>query len=47
MLRRFGAPIREFIERRLGLIAALAAMALIALYFAVKYLGANGALTTC
>ncbi|MBM3520787.1 MAG: DedA family protein [Alphaproteobacteria bacterium] len=47
VLRRFGEPIRDFIERRLGLLAALAAMVLIALYLAVKYLGDNGALTTC
>jgi membrane protein YqaA with SNARE-associated domain len=41
-LRRWGEPIKAFIERRLGLIAALVAAALIALYFAVKYLGQSG-----
>jgi membrane protein YqaA with SNARE-associated domain len=46
-LRRFGEPIRAFIERRLGLLAALAAVVLIVLYFAVKYLGSSGALTSC
>jgi membrane protein YqaA with SNARE-associated domain len=38
-LRRWGRPIRDFIERRLGLIAAIVAALLIALYLAVKYLG--------
>lgn len=38
LLRRYGEPIREFIEKRLGLLAALAAALLIALYFAVRYL---------
>ena len=46
-LRRFGEPIRHFIERRLGLIAALAAAALIALYFMLKYLAGTGSLTAC
>ena len=46
-LRRYGDAIRGFIEKRLGLIAGLAAILLIALYFAFKYLGANGALTSC
>jgi len=46
-LRRFGEPIRDFIERRLGLIAALAAAALIALYFMLKYLAGTGSLTAC
>jgi membrane protein YqaA with SNARE-associated domain len=41
-LRRWGEPIKAFIEKRLGLIAALVAGALIALYFAVKYLGRSG-----
>lgn len=42
-LKRWGEPIKGFIEKRLGLIAAAAAAALIALYFAVKYFasGAN------
>lgn len=46
-LIRYGEPIRHFIERRLGLIAALAALALIILYFAIKYLGSAGALNAC
>lgn len=46
-LRRFGEPIRAFIERRLGLIAAVAAIVLIAPYFAAKYVGNSGVLTSC
>ena len=42
VLRRFGEPIRRFIERRLGLIAAGAAAVLIALYFGLKYVSAHG-----
>ena len=41
-LRRWGEPIKAFIERRLGLIAALVAAALIGLYFVIKYLGQSG-----
>lgn len=37
LLKRYGAPIQEFIEKRLGLIAGAAAAALILLYFAAKY----------
>lgn len=37
LLRRYGEPIRDFIERRLGLLAALAAAALILLYVLVRY----------
>ena len=44
-LRTYGETIKHFIEHRLGLIAGLAAAILIALYFAVKYLGGHGALT--
>ncbi|PWL16920.1 DedA family protein [Falsochrobactrum shanghaiense] len=40
LLRRYGEPIREFIEKRLGLIAAIVAALLIGLFFAVKYLHA-------
>lgn len=36
-LRRYGEPIRTFIEKRLGLLAALAAGVLILLYFGLKY----------
>ena len=45
-MRRYGEPIRHFIEKRLGLVAGLAAAILIALYFAAKYLG-GGALAAC
>lgn len=38
LLRRFGEPIRHFIEKRLGMIAAAGAAALILLYIAVRYL---------
>jgi membrane protein YqaA with SNARE-associated domain len=46
-LRRFGEPIRNFIERRLGLIAAVAAALLIGLYILVRYSGIAGAVTLC
>jgi membrane protein YqaA with SNARE-associated domain len=46
-IRRFGEPIRNFIEQRLGLIAAIVAVILIGLYLVVKYTGASGALTSC
>jgi membrane protein YqaA with SNARE-associated domain len=46
-LRRYGEPIRLFIERRLGLIAGLIATALGVLYLAIKYLGSSGALSAC
>lgn len=45
-MRRFGEPIRHFIEKRLGLLAGLAAAILILLYFAAKYIG-GGALAAC
>lgn len=47
VLRRWGEPIRHFIEKRLGTIAAVAAALLIALYLAVKYLGSSGSMTAC
>ena len=37
LLRRYGESIREFIEKRLGLIAGAAAAALILLYIVFKY----------
>lgn len=37
LLRTYGEPIREFIEKRLGTIAAAAAAALILLYVLVRY----------
>lgn len=46
-LKRWGEPIRSFIERRLGLIAAVVAALLIVLYLAAKYFGSSGALTAC
>jgi membrane protein YqaA with SNARE-associated domain len=46
-LRRYGEPIRGFIEQRLGLIAAIAAALLIGLYVLVKYSGIAGAVTSC
>lgn len=38
LLRTFGSPIRAFIEKRLKLIAALGAAAIIVLYFVIRYL---------
>ncbi len=38
LLRRYGAPIRLFIEKRLGLLAATAAGVLILLYLFIHYL---------
>ena len=38
LLRRYGEPIRHFVEQRLGLLAATAAAVLILLYFLVRYL---------
>ncbi len=46
-LKRYGEPIKGFIEKRLGLIAAACAAILVALYLAVKFLGSSGALTAC
>ncbi len=42
-LRRFGTSIKAFIEERLGLLAGVAAGALIILYFTAKYFAGNGA----
>jgi membrane protein YqaA with SNARE-associated domain len=44
-LRRWGEPIRHFIEKRLGLLAGLAAAILIGLYFLFKYFGAAAQVT--
>jgi membrane protein YqaA with SNARE-associated domain len=44
-LKRWGEPIKHFIEKRLGLIAGLAAAALIGLYLVIKFLGGSGALS--
>lgn len=46
-LRNYGESIKAFIEKRLGLIAGVAAVILIALYFAVKYLFGSGMLAAC
>ena len=46
-LRRYGDTIRDFIERRLGLLAALVAGFVILLYIVVKYSGIAGSVTTC
>jgi membrane protein YqaA with SNARE-associated domain len=46
-LRRYGDPIRDFIERRLGLLAAIVAGIVIPLYIVVKYSGIAGSITTC
>ena len=44
-LKRYGEPIKGFIETRLGLLAGLAAAALIGLYLAIKFLGSSGSLS--
>ncbi|MGQ0457273.1 MAG: YqaA family protein [Hyphomicrobium sp.] len=46
-LKTYGEPIKAFIEKRLALIAGLAAAALIAIYFAVKHLAGSGVLSAC
>lgn len=46
-LRRYGEPIRSFIERRLGLLAALVAGLVILLYVLLKYSGIAGSVTSC
>ena len=43
LLRRYGEPIRDFIEKRLGLIALAGAVALILLYVAYKLLVSSAA----
>lgn len=40
LLQRYGEPIREFIEKRLGLLAGLVAVLLIVLFVGIKYLNA-------
>jgi membrane protein YqaA with SNARE-associated domain len=44
-LKTYGDSIKSFIENRLSLLAGLVAAILIALYFAVKFLGNSGALS--
>lgn len=46
-LRRWGEPIRDFIERRLGLLAAVVAGLIILIYIVVKYSGLAGSMTSC
>jgi hypothetical protein len=46
-LKKYGEPIRIFIERRLSLIATVAAAALIGLYFIVRYFSTSGLGATC
>lgn len=46
-LRRWGEPIRDFIERRLGLLAAVVAGIIILIYIVVKYSGLAGSMTSC
>ena len=46
-LKRYGDTIKSFIERRLGLIAGVAAAALIGLYFAAKLLLGPGGAAAC
>lgn len=46
-LRRYGEPIKAFIEKRLGLIAGVAAAALIGLYFIAKWAAGSGQLFHC
>lgn len=46
-LRRYGEPIRLFIEKRLGLLAAIVAAVLIALYLIVKFTRIAGSVTSC
>jgi membrane protein YqaA with SNARE-associated domain len=42
LLRRYGEPIRDFIEKRLGIIALAAVLALVLAYFAIKMLFGSG-----
>lgn len=46
-LRRFGEPIKAFIEERLALIAGAAAAILIVLYFAARWLSGSGSIGSC
>ena len=46
-LRSYGVPIKAFIEKRLGLIAAIGALVLIGLYFAARTFAGSGMLTAC
>ncbi|KAB2850672.1 MAG: DedA family protein [Hyphomicrobiaceae bacterium] len=46
-LRRFGEPIKAFIEERLGLIAGIAAAALIVVYFLARWISGSGSFGVC
>ena len=46
-MRRYGEPIRHFIEKRLGLIAAGVALIVIALYLGARYFVSSGSLFQC
>ncbi len=46
-LNRYGEAIRDFLEKRLGLIAACAAAVLILVYFIYKLIGTSGLSTSC
>ncbi len=46
-LRRYGEAIRDFVERRLGLIAAAVAAVIVALYLLLKFASASGAMSSC
>lgn len=46
-LKKFGEPIRMFIEKRLGLIAMALAALVIALYLIFKFLGTSGLAASC
>jgi membrane protein YqaA with SNARE-associated domain len=47
LLRRYGETIRHFIERRLKLIAVVAAALLILLYFGLKVVAGSGQMFSC
>lgn len=47
LLRRYGETIRHFIERRLKVIAVVAAGALILLYFGLKLVAGSGQILSC
>jgi membrane protein YqaA with SNARE-associated domain len=44
-LKTYGASIKDFIEKRLGLLAALVTAIIIALYLVIKFIGNSGALS--
>jgi membrane protein YqaA with SNARE-associated domain len=46
-LRKYGEPIKAFIEKRLGFIAGIATLLLIALYFLARALVGSGILAAC